>query len=178
MNINYKERYQLLLNQIKKRIKSNNLSDVIKEIYSKYIQIIEENIDESATENEYDNAINLLLITLDEIKELEAKTKESEEQSKILEEQINKLGYAQSLTQKRINTHKKNIVSYMLALAIFIGIPTGMYMKARNTPKEKEQVRGKYNARYLRGNWRCLSWLDGKRWIWGWGKQQKNMTTF
>lgn len=137
MNINYKERYQLLLNQIKKRIKSNNLSDVIKEIYSKYIQIIEENIDESATENEYDNAINLLLITLDEIKELEAKTKESEEQSKILEEQINKLGYAQSLTQKRINTHKKNIVSYMLALAIFIGIPTGMYMKARNTPKEK-----------------------------------------
>lgn len=152
MDTNIKEEYQSLLDYVKEKITDNYLDSKSQVIYLEYIRIIEENINENASFKEYSLAIDSLLKTLDEIKKVdhsnadnyvelkENKEKEqaiNKEKSDLLEHKINKLEQSNSILKKKIRMYKCNVVSYVLALSIFIGLPVGMYVKAKNTPKEK-----------------------------------------
>ena len=152
MNTNIKEEYQALLDYVKEKISDNYLDSKSQSIYLEYIKIIEENVYKNATYEAYSTAIDLLLKTLDEIKKIDhsnednyvefklnKKTKAAiiKEKSNLLEQKINELKQSNSILKKKIRMYKCNVISYVLALSIFIGLPVGMYVKAKNTPKER-----------------------------------------
>ena len=152
MDTNIKEEYQSLLDYVKEKISDNYLDSKSQSIYLEYIRIIEENVYKNATYEAYSTAIDLLLKTLDEIKKIdhsnadnyvelkENKEKEqaiNKEKSDLLEHKINELEKSNSILKKKIRMYKCNVISYVLALSIFIGLPVGMYTKAKNTPKER-----------------------------------------
>lgn len=144
MGINYKKEYQNILEYTIKTINNSHLNKCFKEIYLEYIKIIEENINEKTIDEEYDNAISLLLRTLNEIQELDY-NKETDQldneinkkQNDTLEVKINRLQKSQEWSQKKIKEYRKNVVSCILALSIFIGIPVGMFARVKNMPKER-----------------------------------------
>ena len=134
-NNDYNTEYLQLLSIIKNKLKNTIIKAQYRDIYIKYLEIIEERVTANFTDEEYQEVIDTLYTVLSEIEELEAEAKkpnaDDRKRQRQLVKVIKRLKEKIKLNKRIITIAQAKIIAYLLITAMAIYNPLITYQSIK-----------------------------------------------